>query len=132
MTWRGFLEAAFGLVSFAVLVYLFIGRMQRSASAQEYLFWLQYFMVRATLAGLMVYAGVVSYRDSTRELFGLQLGLGFASVALGALNVLEYIFAKGDWKDALSAVLYLPFGFALLLTTWYIRSSDGPAERRDH
>lgn len=131
IAWRGFLEAAFGLVFFAGLVYLFVGRMQRSASAEEYLFWVQYFTVRATLSGLMFYAGVVSFRDSARRLFGLQLGLGLASVVLGTLNILEYLFAKGDWKDAVSAVLYLPLGMAILLATWYIRSADEPAGGRD-
>jgi len=121
---RSLLEISFGLLTFVALVYVVSIRFSRSTSAQEYLYWIDYFVVRALLSGLMVYSGIKSYGSNPSGLFGLNMGIGLASVFVGIMNVLERTIARGDWKDVVAAVLYLPIGLIILWITLYIRARN--------
>jgi hypothetical protein len=125
---RSILEACFGILTFAALVYVVGVRFSRSEGAEEYLYWVDYFVVRALLSCLMVYAGIKSYRRDPSSLFSLHMGIALASVFVGVMNVLERTIAGGDYKDLLAAVIYLPLGLVVLWITLYIRARRGKSE----
>ena len=127
---RGLLEISFGLLTFAALVYVLSIRVSRSTHAEEYLYWVHYFVVRAVLSGLMVYAGIKSWGKNPAGLFGLNMGIGLASLFVGIMNILECTIAGGDWKDVVAVVLYLPASLIILWITLYIRKRNKKVEEQ--
>jgi hypothetical protein len=122
---RSILEICFGILTFAALVYVVGIRFSRSTDAEEYLYWVDYFVVRALLSCLMVYAGVKTYRRDPASLFSLHTGVALASVFVGIMNVLERTIAGGDYKDVLAAIIYLPLGLIVLWITLYTKTRRG-------
>ena len=118
---RSLMEISFGVLTFCALVYVAAHRFAASTSAAEVLFWVQYSVVRALLSSLMVYTGIRSSGKNPLALFGLNVGIGLSSMFLGVMNILECVLAKGDWKDVVAAILFLPAGLAVLYTTSYLR-----------
>ena len=118
---RSLIEIAFGVLTLGALVYVVSHRFAASDSAAVVLFWVDYTVVRVLLSGLMVYSGSRSSSKNPLALFGLNLGIGLSSLFLSIMNVLEVTLAKGDWKDVVAAILYLPVGLAVLYTTSYLR-----------
>ncbi len=119
---RSLVEIAVGVLAFGALVYLITYWFAESTWATEFLFWvLPYFAVRATLSGLMVYSGIKSSGKNPQALFGLNWGIGLSCLFMGTMNILECVLAKGDWKDVVAAILFLPTGLAVLYTTSYLR-----------
>ena len=118
---RSLVEIAVGVLAFGALMYLITHRFAESTGATEFLFWVHYFAVRATLSGLMVYSGIKSSGKNPQALFGLNWGIGLSCLFMGTMNILECVMAKGDWKDVVTAILFLPAGLAVLYTTSYLR-----------
>ncbi len=118
---RSIMETVFGALTFCALVYMVSHRFAASTSAAEVLFWVHYTVVRVLLSGLMVYSGMKSSSKNPHALFGLNMGIGFSSLFLCIMNILEVTLAKGDWKDVAAAVLYLPVGLVVIYTTLYLR-----------
>lgn len=118
---RSIIETVFGALTFCALVYVASHRFAASTSAAEVLFWVHYTVVRVLLSGLMVYSGMKSSSENPHALFGLNMGIGFSSLFLCIMNILEVTLAKGDWKDVAAAVLYLPVGLVVIYTTLYLR-----------
>ena len=112
------------------LVYVVSHRFAASDSAAVVLFWVDYTVVRVLLSGLMVYSGSRSSSKNPLALFGLNLGIGLSSLFLSIMNVLEVTLAKGDWKDVVAAILYLPVGLVVIYTTLYLRRKNGAAATR--
>jgi hypothetical protein len=122
---RSIVEIAFGVLTFCALVYVAAVRFAASDNAAVVLFWVHYTAVRALLSGLMVYSGISSSGKDPYALFGLNLGIGLASLFLSISNILECCLAQGDWKDVVAAVLYLPVGLVVIYTTLYLRKRKG-------
>lgn len=118
---RSIIETVFGALTFCALVYVASHRFAASTSAAEVLFWVHYTVVRVLLSGLMVYSGMKSSSENPHALFGLNMGIGFSSLFLCIMNILEVTLTKGDWKDVAAAVLYLPVGLVVIYTTLYLR-----------
>ena len=119
---RSLIEIAFGVLTFCALLYVVGHRFAASDSAVVVLFWVHYTVVRVLLSGLMVYSGIRSSGKDPHALFGLNMGIGLSSLFLSIMNILEYSLAKGDWKDAAAAILYLPVGLVVIYATLYLRS----------
>ena len=118
---RSLVEIAFSVLAFCALLYVVGRRFAASDSAAAVLFWVHYTVVRVLLSGLMVYSGMKSSGKNPQALFGLNWGIGLSCLFMGTMNILECVLAKGDWKDVVAAILFLPAGLAVLYTTSYLR-----------
>lgn len=128
---RSLVEIALGVLAFGALVYLITYRFAESTGATEFLFWVHYFAVRAMLCGLMVYSGIKSSGKNPQALFGLNWGIGLSCLFMGIMNILEVTLTKGDWKDVVTVILFLPVGLVVIYTTSYLRKKKQALILRD-